>query len=234
MGVPVHGIFSPEASLRNGAAHAQTPPLTLTEQITQASRMCDRQQVSWEFTALAQHSTTSICARWQQKDLLILNHRFAYLRELIEARSRQDQGLLVCPEPFEGVSRILLLDQGDHPGKDWAEVARQLQGWFQADFVLLTLASSERAGKSRQEEIWKAFAPTSLHVEFDLLVAPISEVVKKIACWRRCSLVVLEKSSHSWWGRWRRDPAEELVTNEAGPALLALPEGRLLLQNHGT
>ncbi len=131
--------------------------------------------------------------------------------------------MLVCSPTAPRASRALVVDQGDPDGQSFLTAAVALCHRLQAHPIVLTVAHSERAARSRQQAVRDVVAAGGLDADFDFLVgADVYTAVTQVAHWRRCPLVILERRGRTPW--WRRSPGAAALAAGAEPfSVLTLP-----------
>jgi len=133
--------------------------------------------------------------------------------------------LLVCPHIWRPVSRVLVVQQQRGLGSAFLDAVAQICRHFDATPIVLTVARTEREAQERQYLAEDTFAAHHLAADFDFLVGyDLATAVTRVAQWRRCSHVFLERpETTSWWQRFSGDPLKQLVGLTDSLTLLALP-----------
>ncbi len=133
---------------------------------------------------------------------------------------------LICPRRWRPVSRVLVLNQHARPGDVFLDTAAAVCRAFQVTPVLLTAARSEAEARSRERFVEEAFARRRLTVDCDFVAGgDVTTAVARAVRWRRCSHVLVEQRSISYWRRWfGGDVIRELAALPEAPALVAVQE----------
>jgi hypothetical protein len=137
--------------------------------------------------------------------------------------------LVVCPDDWLPMTRMLILDSDSSPRHGFLARAGRLAHDLAVPPVLLTVARTEIAARERQRAAREIFANQDLNGDFDFVVgSDVLDAVAGVARWRRSRLVVMERrGAHPWW-RWSRNPTmERLMSVLTSVAFLALPEANV-------
>jgi hypothetical protein len=144
------------------------------------------------------------------------------------SRSLYNAGVpvLVCPELWQPLSRVLVVQQHPGAGSGFLHAAAEVCRAFAIRPVVLTVARSERDAQRRQHLAEDRLAAQRLAADFDYLVGcDLATAVTRVAQWRRCSHVFLERpDAAGWWHRLWGDPLRQLHGLAGSLTLLALPE----------
>lgn len=155
------------------------------------------------------------CLTMPQK-AMVLQHVLPQLRS----------GVLVCPDQWQPVTRVLLIHQ--ECDGDQVMLARGVRLCVRlgARPIVLTVARSERFARQLQEAARKCLNNAGLFADFDYLVgAEIRHEALSVARWRRCQLVVLPRPKTSLWQRWTRGNAlKRMMESRNSFGVLTLPE----------
>jgi hypothetical protein len=160
-------------------------------------------------------------------DLLFMGS--AWKADVKRARfARTGASVLVCPDKWTPVTRILLLDEGILPVDNLYGVAASLCRGLGVSPVVLTLASSLRVARRRRESLRQVFDERRVSAEFDLLAGTIGhDAVSNVARWRRCQLGVVPRYDGPRWRQWLHGVAPSWdAKTSASLALLMLPLAR--------
>ncbi len=187
---------------------------------------CARANVRWQMS-FWDGSVTGLRELARPTDLLALGQTLQPLlkKELLRAARRPGfPPMLVCSPTAPRASRALVVDQGGSDGRSFLTGAVGLCRRLQAHPIVLTVARSERAARSRQQVVRDVVAAGGLDADFDFLVgADVCTAVTQVAHWRRCPLVILERRGRTPW--WRRTPGTSALAAGAEPfSVLTLPE----------
>jgi hypothetical protein len=141
-------------------------------------------------------------------------------------------GVLVCGETRAVSRRILVVPPATVRIRPMLTNVAPLCRGLAAELVVLTVARSERAAQQDRAEIEAALDACGLSAEVDSIVGvDAREAVVHIARWRRCQLVVVERSQDvPWWRRLGRSRGEDALQLGGGFSLLMLPP-KVILDN---
>jgi hypothetical protein len=91
--------------------------------------------------------------------------------------------------------------------------------------IVVVVAGSEAQAAARQRTVEAVFAGARLDAEFDIVVGRDAPgAVRRVARWRGCSLVIVERRAPSIWPRWPRgDLLDRMRDDPEAPAVLTLP-----------
>ncbi|HEV3257939.1 MAG TPA: hypothetical protein VG013_13720 [Gemmataceae bacterium] len=190
---------------------------------------CSRLHVRWELSDWHDHLVSSVTEMVQPADLFVFGQALAPAQKKDLLRQAVDSGaaaILICPDNWQALHRVLVLDQGSQANERFLAAAAQLCRCFQAKAVVLTVADSERTARLRQGAAREMLAGCGLDADFDLVVgAEVGDAVANVARWRRCQLVVMERHNSQAWRRWPGHPrTETLIDLTQDLTFLALPE----------
>jgi hypothetical protein len=189
---------------------------------------CARRGIRWDLAKPERGDAAAFLQEAGPTDLVVCGQALppATKRMLLHAQPlSRSPALLVCPDTWNRLSRILVLDQGKFASEPFLAAAARLGHRFQVGLLVLSVARSERAARERQLAARQALAPCGLNVDFDLVVgSEIREAATSVARWRRCQLVLLERQESTPWWRWLRGcPTERLMERTGDLAFLGLP-----------
>jgi hypothetical protein len=245
--VPIHGIADPtwisvpEApgrtqGLHGGAAGGTSSVQTMPRarwadpaEIEQAcASACARRGVRWEASHWHGAVADGLRPLIGTSDLLVLGQALPRaLKSTLLGESLRDRApaVLVCPDTWTPLSRMLLLDQGSLLSDRLLVTAAELCRSFRAAPVVLTVARSERAAQLRQHAARAALAEHGLDADFDFVIgSDVHTAVVSVARWRRCQLIVMERHDSPPWWRWlRATSAEWFMDLVEAPTFLAMP-----------
>jgi hypothetical protein len=170
-------------------------------------------------------------------DLCVLGHALAADRgaePLRRSVRREELPLLVCPDDWSAVSRVLVLHEGARADRRFLHGAVGLSLALDARPVILSVALSERGASQRREEAEAVLGRQAAACDFDVLAGlGARRAVAAIAGWRRCQLVVLKWPAAPWWRPWQGRWTLGRLAVAARLPLLALPEGIDVLRDEG-
>jgi hypothetical protein len=239
----LHGIRLPSATGDGGAGDPPAPeglarlsgawdgiPSQAEAALTRGcAAACGRSNVPWRLTRWPSYQLDQLRDVVGCTDLLVVGHRLGSLgRTVVAAQlARLDSPpVLVCPDVWKPVSRILVLDEGQAANAGHLASGAAAARCFGAGLVVLTVARSERAAHVRQQAARATLARHGTAADFDFAVgSDLPEAVVQVARWRRCPLVILQRPPGRRWWPWQRPAATEVLLDVSGDvALLTLPE----------
>jgi hypothetical protein len=196
--LPLHGV-RPVAGDGRG-----TPGSVIPERCAEA---CARNGVPWELS-LCREAPARVTGEFLRPQCLCAFGQSlpAALRGqlLRSSLSGAQAALLVCPQTWTPLSRVLLLNQGRGPAGTFLPAAVEVCQALGVSPVVLTLARSETEARSRQRSAEEILAGHRLAGDFDFVVGcdVRAAVALEVHC-RRCTHVFLDRrNATSWWG-WR-------------------------------
>jgi hypothetical protein len=133
-------------------------------------------------------------------------------------------GVLVCPGAWERWSRVLVLHEAPRPPEGFLTAAAEVCRYLGARPVLLTVARSERVAHRHQQAAREVLAGSGLGAEWDVVIgAEIRAAATRVARWRRCQAVLLERPpAPPWWRRWQGGTLAKFTGPADMVSLLAL------------
>jgi hypothetical protein len=190
---------------------------------------CARLAVPWE---LRHHSSAvrhGFADFLRPDDLLLLAQRPEPAEKsfvLCWAGGRNGPALGVCPDTFSPLTRILYVQRDARPSEIAIATVVELCRELGFPLVVLSLAGSEREAWQQQRLAEEMVAAHRYPADFDSLVGwDLRSAVVRVAGWRRCTHVILERQSASSWWRWLgADPTERLLDLSVPLTFLTLPE----------
>jgi hypothetical protein len=196
---------------------------------------CSRLGVSWRATHFSQDEITTVPDSLRPDDLLLLPQRPGSVENEFLFRSaagRLGPAVAVCPARFTPISRMLYVHSDDAPAETTLGSVVELCRALEAPLVVLSLAGSERDAWRLQRAAEETLASYRYPAEFDFLIGwDLRKAVGRVAGWRHCSHVILERQSASAW--WRRlDSFSDPLTFLTLPAVeSATPIGTLIAKS---
>jgi hypothetical protein len=193
---------------------------------------CSRKGVPWEVSLWPGELAPGIQGFLGPARLCVFGQSLpAALRGEILRRSFHSPwtAVLVCPNHWMALDRVLLLNQNRDPAGTFLIEAAQLCRALQVAPVVLTVAWSEREARLRQQFAEETLAAQDLPGEFDFVAGgDIRAAVALDTRWRHCTHVVVERETAGSWWRWLRgDTLERLLSLSDSLTLLAFsPKGK--------
>jgi hypothetical protein len=214
LGLPLHGVVL--SSARGQTAGPGQPPAPEVRTLQSCAESCRRQHVSWEGAVWQAAPALGVRDFLSAGSLCVYGQSLPAARreELLYWSSRSPAAAaLVCTDAWSPLGRILLLNQGQEPRNTFLAVAGRICRAFRAVPVVLTVARSEAAARSRQRLAQESFAAQQLTGDFDFVVGcDVRAAVALEAHCRRCTHVILERQVAPTWWRWLRgDPIHRLL-----------------------
>jgi len=206
------------------------PAWTVAEQAeADCAGACRRLHVPWELSRGHEHLAASITEMVRPAELFVFGQALAPAQKKALLRPAMHNGgpaILVCPDSWSPLHRVLVVDEGRRSNDRFLGFAAELAGWFQAKAMVLTVARSERAARRRQRSAREALGSRGQEADFDLVVgSAVPAAVANVARWRRCQLVVMERHERRPWWPWAASSTTEtLMELPHDLTLLALPQ----------
>jgi hypothetical protein len=199
-----------------------------TERLEACATACARRSVSWNASRWQGPPADWVKQFLRPAELCVFGDALPprLKDELLRGSlRRRDVAILLCPRPWEPVSRVLVLHEHRDPGNRFLDAAARLCQAFDVTPVVLTVARTEREARLRQDLAEERFATRRRPADFDFIVGcEVRTAVAWAARWRRCSHVVLEReSAPPWWPRLRGDTLQRLLGLSDALTVLALP-----------
>lgn len=234
--------FDPQASEHGSWSHAlewatrlRLPLCVLAanpiacEHVFPGATACALRGIRWDFKLCGNPPLADVSDLLEPADLFVFNQALPpVLRHEFLLRTVDQSGIavLVCTTSPLPLTRVLMLDQLNYSGLRFLARGIKLANYLGAAPVVLTVARSERAARSRQQLIRRALGCCDLTVDIDFVVgSEVRAAVAHVARWRRSQLVVMEQQSAPGWWRWLRgNPMERLMDGLDSLAFLSLPE----------
>jgi uncharacterized protein YbaR (Trm112 family) len=188
---------------------------------------CAARGISWEPSGWLAISAGSECPL-AAGDLLVFGQALPSASKqllLRQAQRSETLAMLVCPNTWSPVTRVLLVDQESEASRRLLEKAAVICRALRAELIVLTAARSERTAFPRQHVAEEALASCGVKVDFDILIgSELRMAVSGVARWRRCQVVLMERHAAPPWWRWLRgDKIKGLLGGTDLPAFLFLP-----------
>jgi hypothetical protein len=231
LGLPILGISLLD---RNSVPNAHGPPESSIMDVEKTcGDFCARFNIPWQLTRWRGPFTAGLRRLIQSADVLVSGH--SVHQELKNNLFRETKGgsvpaLLLCPEIFHPLTRILLVDQVAREEEDILRATAKLCGYFRAGLVVLTVARTELEARRRQFKARETLKRFDLVTDFDFLVGgDMRSVAASVARWRRCQLVVMAPGvpahleTPRWWQWWRAGSRSWSTDLVESLALLTLP-----------
>ncbi len=192
------------------------------------ARACAQSGVYWQLSRRVENVVGGVRQQTRQDDLFVFGRALppAQKKDLLrEALREEAPAVLVCPDTWTPLSRMLVVDQGSPPSSCFLKRAAELCRRFQATPVVLTAARSEQVVRDRQRAARAVFRDCGAEADFDSVVGtPALEAAADVARWRRCQLIVTERHNDPprrfrLWG----NTAEQVLSADESSAVLSLP-----------
>lgn len=182
-----------------------------------------------ELMVVADNRLRSLWQSLRPDDLLLLGsavlqtERNWVLRQLLEPGS---PAVLVCPDRYRPLERVLVLDQGGRSSALFLRHAVMIASSLNVAPIVLTVARTEREARVRQGQARKALDEENVDINFDFVVSSqAGRAAVHVARWRHAQLVIMEPPCLAPWQRWLRgNPLARFADELAALPLLALPE----------
>lgn len=190
---------------------------------------CARLAIPWQLTHPCPPGMSGVGAVLRPHDLLLIGQRPGSLEKQFISRwagGRHRPALAVCPDTFSPLTRILYIHRDVRPAEIAIASVVELCRELGTPLVVLSLAGSEREAWQQQRYAEEAVAAQRYPADFDSLVGwDLRSAVVRVAGWRRCTHVVLERQSASSWWRWLgTDLTEQLLDLSDPLTFLTLPD----------
>jgi hypothetical protein len=187
------------------------------EEVQACAEACSRANVAWEGAVLDGTRGVVLPATVTREDLLVFDQRLSAVQKqdlFRQARRNDGPAILLCPTAWLPLTRALVVDQRDTFREGYLRWAVGYCRGLGTDPIVLTIARTERTARLRQAVARETLAEAGLTADFDFLVgAETRMAVARIARWRRCQLVILQRQDSPPWWRWLRDTYSEWMTN---------------------
>jgi hypothetical protein len=210
--------------------HAVTPSAEFltADRLRLCATACARNGVAWDVSPAPDSMAEARTHFFRPLELCVLGDglppslRDGLLRESLHGN---ETCVLVCPRNWQPASRILVLHQESDAGSDFLLSALRLCRALAVTPVVLTVARSEVESRRQQTLAEEVCAAERLVADFDVMVGcDVPQAVARVARWRRCTHVFLEKQpAPPWWRGRRRDVLTEVLGLGEPLTLLAVP-----------
>ena len=204
--LPILGVSLPDG--RSGSNGCASPKTAEIEK--QCADFCARRNIPWQVSRWQEPLAAELRRLIQPTDLLVGGPGLppALRHELFrEAKAGIVPALLLCPQIYQPLTRILFLDQSDREDDDLLIATVEFCRDFQAGLVVLTVARTEDEARRRQQRLRQVLQGLKVMTDFDFLVGgEVRGAAASVARWRHCQLVVMAPlESPRWWRWWRAD-----------------------------
>lgn len=156
------------------------------------------------------------------------NKQTSSIQEQLLRRSAtcRDNAVLLCASPSGPINRMLVLNSPHTPKSGFMESVARFCHALEIHPVILISAKSEQEAAARQEKMEEVCHAQRLVADFDVVIgSDLCSAVSRVAKWRRCSHLVVERqSTGSWWSRTGGDLLEQFRGLADSLSILALPE----------
>ncbi len=190
---------------------------------------CARLAISWQEMHQAGRASASVRNFLRPEDLLLIGQQLDSAQKQFLFRcagGRNGPAVGVCADSFSAISRILYVHQESQSAGVAIGSVVDLCRDLAVPLVVLSLAGSEREAWQQQQFAEQTVAAHRYPADFDSLVGvDLRSAVIRVAGWRRCTHVVLERRNESFWWRWLGgDPVERLLGWSDPLTFLTLPD----------
>jgi hypothetical protein len=172
---------------------------------------CRSAGVDWQPFVCDDASAGVLFYGHQPGSLWVVSQRFpaSARRALVRCFMRRpESSILVCPETVGPMTRALLLNDARFPDGGFLQTATSLCRMLGVSPVVLTVAGSERLAQHATDLARAAVADHGANMLFDCLVGlEVSSAAARIARWRRCQLMIMNRDARPHWWHWLRAPA---------------------------
>jgi hypothetical protein len=166
---------------------------------------CAQSGVDWSGLVWSRPGQATTEQFFRPTDLCVFSQTLPLpLRErlLRESLRCPQTAVLRCSQPWQPMSRVLVVDQHKHTGERFYENIIQLCRVLQTMPVILTVDRSCSEARRRQQFAEAACDRHRFAADFDSMVTyDVRRAVVSVAEWRRCSHVFMEKQIA--WPQWR-------------------------------
>jgi len=210
--------------------HAVTPGAgsPVADRLRLCATACVRNGVAWDVSPAPDSLAEARTQFFRPLELCVLGNalppalRDGLLRESLHGT---ETCVLVCPRNWQPASRILVLHQESDAGSDFLRSALRLCRALAVTPVVLTVARTESEARRQQRLAGEVGAAERLVADFDVMVGcDVPQALARVARWRHCTHVFLEKPpAPPWWRGRRRDVLAEVLGLGEPLALLAVP-----------
>jgi hypothetical protein len=130
-------------------------------------------------------------------------------RLLRDSFLQPDLPIMVCSAGYQPPRRILVVHENRDPNDRFLNSVGHICRAWQATPVVLTVGGTLREIQARQRFAEEAFARLGLAAYFDSIVgSDARRIAIRVAGWRRCSHVCMQKHKSTGWWRWLRGDAQ--------------------------
>jgi hypothetical protein len=220
LGLPLHAVLS--ATVRADALAA-------------GAAICEREGVTWSHSSEdGSRPTTMNRSQPQENDFCVVGGALPRVlrRRCLRAVSRHcHAGLLLCPPVWRSFRRALVLHENPAPQQQYLENAAAICHGAGCPASVLVVAHSEEMARRIQKTAVEAFARQGNAADFHTVVGSnVRGAVAMVADWRRCSHVIVEKTSANRLRRWFGFELDPIIRELADRfAVLPIGAGRSLL-----
>jgi len=190
--------------------------------------VCHSLGIRWDSSPWRESAASNVRKLAETGDLLIFGHAFHpnQHQDLLNKQVLLDfPAVLVCPDEYSPISRILVLNKQVDGDQGFLTRAAHLCNSLKAFPIVLTVARSVREAQAAQRAAQKTLLEQRVGADFDCIVgSEVRLLIAKVARWRRCQLIMMERRISKPWWRWMRAPHNEwLIELNQSFALLAFP-----------
>ena len=202
--LPIHALCLRSEAEQSGENEERT-----------CTEICSGLAVSWHVTRYLPQDISGVPEFLRPDDLFLLGQRpDAAEKEILLRYAGGPNGptLGVCPDAFTPLSRILYIQQDNEPAEIALASVVELCRDLEAPLVVLSLAGSEREAWQQQRSAEATLVSYQYPADFDCLVGgDLRSAVVRVAGWRRCTHVILERRNAPSWWRWLAGSSDPLT-----------------------
>jgi hypothetical protein len=202
---------------------------TTSEQVEACAAACIQRGVAWDGTPWQEAQTSEEDQRPNpgSTELTVFGDVVPQplKEELLRRLLRSPRiSVLVCPQSWEPLHRVLILNEDPDPASNFLHQAIGICSALRTTPVVLTLARSEEQARQRQQLAVQTFAECEQPADFDFLVGcDTATAVSRVTRWRRCSHVFVQRpDARRWWRCWPDDTMGRLLELPGSLTFLAL------------
>jgi len=209
LGVSLRGVLADEQHRRLATGwRSEATGKEASGLLAACEAACKFARVPWE-QSLSRGPITQVVGRFLQPTALGVfgsalaeGAKNALLRESLHGPAFP---VLVCPQTWQPLERVLVLHQDGPAVASFLDAMAELCGTLRVTPVVLTVARRERAALAGQRTAQAIWSARGYPADFDMLVGcKVQTAVASVARWRRCSHVLVERGHASPWWRWLR------------------------------
>jgi hypothetical protein len=188
--------------------------------------VCDRFALRWDLSQLSDGAAFGLNQEFEPADLVVFGHSLPTPKQKDVFRTAARHATLVCPENYEPLSRMAIVDEGGGGSSRFLSQAAELAHCCRVAPTVLTVGRSEQMVRHQQESAREILAAFGLDADFDSIVGSETRgIAANVARWRRAQLIVMQGRCTAAWWRWLRgDAPERRLALFSAFSVLTLPE----------